>query len=85
MITKLTPAYHMYFVISEKQRNINSLIQGKCLGLLFPVTDGMLFSTDKGAYVLFEDTVEFNTTARSPYGYIIQNKNVEVVKIIERG
>ena len=85
MITKLTPAYHMYFVISENQRNINSLIQGKCLGLLFPVTDGMLFSTDKGAHVLFDDTVEFRTTARSPYGYIIQNKNVDVVKIIERG
>lgn len=81
MITKLTPAYHMYFVISEKQRNINSLIQGKCLGLLFPVIDGMLFSTDRGAHVLFDDTVEFKTNARSPYGYIIQNKNVEVVKI----
>ncbi len=85
MITKLTPAYHMYFVISEKQKNVTSLIQGKCLGLLFPVTDGMLFSTDRGTHVLFDDSVEFKTTARSPYGYIVQNKNVEVVKIIERG
>lgn len=84
MITKLTPAYHMYFVISENQKNINSLIQGKCLGLLFPVADGMLFSTDKGVHVLFDDTVEFKTTARSPYGYIVQNKNVDVVKITER-
>ena len=85
MITKLTPAYHMYFVISEKQKNVTSLIQGKCLGLLFPVSDGMLFSTDRGTHVLFDDSIEFKITARSPYGYVIQNNNVEVVKIIERG
>lgn len=85
MITKLTPAYHMYFLICENQKNVTELIQGKCLGLLFPVVDGILLSSDKGSHILFDESIEFKSSVRYPYGYIIQDKNVIAAKIMERG
>ena len=81
MISKLSLGYHMHFVIIENQKNIIELIQGKCLGLLYPVIDGFLLSTDKSAYILFHEDISFDATPRSPYGYVVQNKDAKMVKI----
>ena len=81
MISKLSLGYHMHFVIIENQKNIIELIQGKCLGLLYPVIDGVLLSTDKSAYILFHEDISFDATPRSPYGYVVQNKDAKMVKI----
>ena len=84
MITKLTPAYHMFFVICENQKNLTELITGKCLGLLFPVADGLLLASDRSTYILFDEAVQFDNTVRAPYGYVIQGKAAEIVKIAEK-
>ncbi len=85
MIIKLTPAYHMYFVVCENQNNVPELMQGKCLSLLFPVKDGLLLSSDRSTHVLFDESIEFQSSVRPPYGYIIRNGKSVAVKIMERG
>lgn len=84
LITKLTPTYHIYFVICEQQNHLTELVQGKCLGLLFPVADGFVFTNNKSVQILFEDSIELKNAVRPPYGYVIDNKVVDIVQTMER-
>ena len=83
MITRLTPAYHMYFVVVEHQFNMTAMMQGKCLGLLFPVTCGVLLSADKSAHILFTDAVEFSGNTRAPRGYFVNREQASLGVVID--
>lgn len=83
MITRLTPAYHIYFVVVEHQLNMSAMMQGKCLGLLFPVTCGVLLSADKSAHILFTDAVEFSGNTRAPRGYFVNCEQASLGVVID--
>lgn len=83
MIQKLTPAYHIFFIIFENMKNFNILTQQKCLSGAIPFSQGIALTADATAHVLFEEEVDFSGNARTPYGFLVQNGNAVLGEINE--